>query len=464
MHVTDNTTLQAVHLSKCYRIYEKPSHRLFQMLRFGHKQYFREFWALKDVSFSIERGETVGIIGRNGSGKSTLLQIVCQTLMPTSGAVESHGRIAALLELGTGFNPEFTGRDNVFLAASLHGLSSDEIRGRFDRIAAFADIGDFIDQPVKTYSSGMHVRLAFAVIAHVDADILVIDEALAVGDAVFTQKCMRYLRAFRETGTLLFVSHDMAAVLNLCQKTIWIDHGELRMIGSAAEVTKAYMQDCLQEVTGVRLESATASVRVASVSGVEMQGVRMFEGADTVAGAPRVSLEKDVAENAGPAGPFGWGPTDQADVVSEGFGTGAALISRITLTDLSGTTVNVLAGGELLTLRIEAKVHSTLASAIVGFFVKDRLGQCLFGEHTYTHVQPPLAVQAGETVEASFRFRLPLLPDGDYVMTVSIADGDPWHNVQHHWLHDAHVIRVSSKKLRYGLVGIPFEEVEMRKL
>jgi ABC-type polysaccharide/polyol phosphate transport system ATPase subunit len=191
-NTTPDTTEYAIEvnaLSKCYQIYDKPSDRLKQMLMRGRKQYYKEFWALKDVSFKIKKGETVGIIGRNGSGKSTLLQMICGTLNPTGGEVKVNGRVAALLELGAGFNPEFSGVENVYMAASLYGLSKEEVDQRFEAIATFAEIGDHIHQPVKTYSSGMYVRLAFAVIAHVDADILVVDEALAVGDAVFTQKC-----------------------------------------------------------------------------------------------------------------------------------------------------------------------------------------------------------------------------------------------------------------------------------
>ena len=205
------------------------------------KKYFSEFWALKDVSFEIRKGETVGIIGRNGSGKSTLLQLICGTLTPTNGSIQTNGRIAALLELGSGFNLEFTGRENVYLNAAVLGLSKSEIDERFDDIAAFADIGQFIKQPVKTYSSGMYVRLAFAVIAHVNADILVVDEALSVGDAVFTQKCMRFIRRYQENGTLIFVSHDTASVQNLCKSGIWLQNGMVEKIGTAKSVSEAYL-------------------------------------------------------------------------------------------------------------------------------------------------------------------------------------------------------------------------------
>ncbi|MBF0256439.1 MAG: ABC transporter ATP-binding protein, partial [Gammaproteobacteria bacterium] len=239
--MSSEPVIKAAGLSKCYHLYARPRDRLLQMV-FGHKKaYYREHWALKDLSLEIAPGETLGVIGRNGSGKSTLLQLLCGTLNPSAGQLQTQGRIAALLELGSGFNPEFSGRENVFLNASLLGLSTAETRQRLPQIEAFADIGDFINQPVKTYSSGMALRLAFAVIAHVDADILVIDEALAVGDAFFTQKCMRFLRAFMKTGTILFVSHDTAAVQSLCNRVIWLDQGQLRQQGTPKEVCENYL-------------------------------------------------------------------------------------------------------------------------------------------------------------------------------------------------------------------------------
>jgi len=228
-------------LSKCYQIYEQPQHRLLQGLFRGRKQFFHEFWALRDVSFTVKKGETVGIIGRNGSGKSTLLQLICRTLQPTSGTVEFEGRVAALLELGAGFNPEFTGKENVYMNASVLGLSQEEITARYADIVTFADIGDFIDQPVKTYSSGMFVRLAFAVVAHVDADILVVDEALSVGDIAFQNKCMACLRRMTERGaTILFVSHDLSTTQTICDRVVWLDGGRVARIGDPVQVSREY--------------------------------------------------------------------------------------------------------------------------------------------------------------------------------------------------------------------------------
>ena len=234
--------IRANNLGKCYQIYEQPLDRLKQSLWRARRRFYREFWALRECSFEIKKGETVGIIGSNGSGKSTLLQIICGTLNPTEGELGVNGQIAALLELGAGFNPEFTGRENVYMSAAIMGISRSEIESRYDEIAAFADIGGFIEQPVKTYSSGMYVRLAFAVAVNVSPDILVVDEALAVGDARFQQKCMAKIRSFCQTGTVIFVSHDTAAVTELCSRAIWIESGRIRMDGPPKYVVEKYLQ------------------------------------------------------------------------------------------------------------------------------------------------------------------------------------------------------------------------------
>lgn len=244
--------IRVSNLSKCYQIYETPRDRLkqfvlpklYRILGKQPKQYYREFWALKDVSFEIKKGETVGIIGRNGGGKSTLLQLICGTLFPTNGGIQTNGRIAALLELGSGFNPDFTGRENVYLNGTVLGLSKEEIDARFDDIAAFADIGDFIEQPVKTYSSGMFVRLAFAIQANVDPEILIVDEALAVGDAYFVHRCMARFHDLQTKGTtIIFVSHDASSVKRLCGRALWLKNGHLISVGDAATVVDAYLQD-----------------------------------------------------------------------------------------------------------------------------------------------------------------------------------------------------------------------------
>ena len=242
--MSSELAIRVHNLSKHYHIYDHPRDRLLQMLWRGKKQFYRNFHALEDVSFEIAKGETVGIIGRNGAGKSTLLQLICGTLTPSHGQIEVNGRVAALLELGTGFNPEYSGRDNVMINAAILGLSPEETAARYDDIVEFADIGDFINQPVKTYSSGMYVRLAFSVAIHVHPDILIIDEALSVGDAFFQAKCMTRMRQMIDQGaTLLFISHDIGAVKAICQKVIWLEHGKIRQQGPTNEVANLYALD-----------------------------------------------------------------------------------------------------------------------------------------------------------------------------------------------------------------------------
>ncbi|WP_163859865.1 ABC transporter ATP-binding protein [Paenibacillus elgii] len=238
-----NVAIKINGISKCYQVYEKPQDRLKQSLFRGSKNFYKEFWALKNISFEVQKGETVGIIGKNGSGKSTLLQIIAGTLTPTSGSTEVFGRVAALLELGSGFNPEFTGKENVYLNGAILGLSKEEIDKYYNDIVAFADIGDFLDQPVKTYSSGMAVRLAFAVQIMVPKEILIVDEALAVGDELFQRKCFSKIEEFKKQGgTVLFVSHSGSTVIELCDRAVLIDSGELLLVDTSKKVVNIYQK------------------------------------------------------------------------------------------------------------------------------------------------------------------------------------------------------------------------------
>jgi lipopolysaccharide transport system ATP-binding protein len=237
----DRPAIRLRGVSKCYHIYERPQDRLKQTLFRGRRTYYREFWALRDFDLEVGRGESVGVVGRNGSGKSTLLQLIAGTLRPTTGEVEVDGRVGALLELGSGFNPDYTGRENVFMLGAIIGFSRKQVEERFDDIAGFADIGDFIDQPVKTYSSGMFVRLAFAVQAQLEPEILIVDEALAVGDALFQKRCFTRLEQLRSQGvTFLFVSHDQESVRTLTNKAVLLEEGRTLEVGSPAEVLLAY--------------------------------------------------------------------------------------------------------------------------------------------------------------------------------------------------------------------------------
>ncbi len=434
-------------LGKCYQIYSKPSDRLKQMLFRGARRYYKEFWALRGVNLKIRKGETVGIIGRNGSGKSTLLQMVCGTLNSTCGDIAINGRVAALLELGAGFNPEFSGIENVYMAASLYGLSKKDIDLRIESIAEFADIGDHINQPVKTYSSGMYVRLAFAVIAHVDADILVVDEALAVGDAVFTQKCMRFIRGFKERGTLLFVSHDMGSVLNLCERAVWLHGGEMRQVGIAKEVSGHYLQYALQEVYG-------HETSLNSLNNVKEDQTKIPAIFEDIALPPEYDYGSELVTTNNLNEANGWKS-----------GAGEIISVQLEMASEIGQSNSILKGGEIVKIVIKALAQQDMAQPILGFLVRDKLGQDLFGENTGTLSEGgPLAIKAGEYFQAEFLFKLPMLPNGDYSVMTSLADGDVYNNTQHHWLHNALLLRVASSKIRYGLVGIEFRAVNFNKI
>ncbi|KLI98609.1 ABC transporter ATP-binding protein [Luteimonas sp. FCS-9] len=443
-------------LGKYYEIYGSPSDRLKQFLlppldrALGGvpKRYFREFWALKNLSFEVRKGQTIGIIGRNGSGKSTLLQLVCGTLMPSTGSVQTRGRIAALLELGSGFNPEFTGRENVLLSGALFGLDRATMSERYAAIVEFSGIGDFIEQPVKTYSSGMVVRLAFSVIAHVDADILVIDEALSVGDAYFTQKCMRFLREFMRQGTLLFCSHDMGAILNLCDYALWLDKGVLRMSGPPKAVSQGYLASLFESDGKTEESELPQSARVDSRDAAAC----VVPGEDIDVRQAMIdasSLRNDIE-------------VFRFDESKAGFGTGYAKVDGVRLLDPDGRQVGWAVGGQHVTLEISASIFRDIPKPILGFVVKDKLGQIIFSDNTYLSYQDaPVAAHAGRRLVARFAFRFPVLPPGEYSISPAIAEGTQADHVQHHWVHDAMILQVHSSVVCLGLVGVPMKQIVM---
>lgn len=447
--MSSEIAIKVSNLSKSYQIYNQPHDRLKQsifprlqkLLGSRGKQYFREFQAVHDVSFEIRKGETVGIIGRNGSGKSTLLQMICGTLNPTGGSIETHGRIAALLELGSGFNPEFTGRENVYMYAAVLGLPRADTATRFADIEAFADIGDFIDQPVKTYSSGMLVRLAFAVIAHVDADILVVDEALAVGDAFFTQKCMRFLRQFMKTGTVLFVSHDTASVRSLCSDAIWIEKGRMLERGTPKEVCEHYLEAFYEAQQGKSTSTRIKPSSVERVAAAQDQR-RDFINASNL----RNDLEL-----------FDFNPD------APSFGKGEAQITAVRFLDAEQQPLAWIVGGETVILRVEAQAHGLLDSPIIGFYIKDKTGQNLFGDNTWlNYMGSPVACGNGQLLMADFEFQMPRLAAGQYSITVAIANGSQHDHVQHHWVHDAVSFKSESTSVAGGLIGIPMQSINLR--
>lgn len=449
--------IEVKNLSKAFSSYANPQDRLKQgfysfiakiaftqsIRRLAEKKsatFSKTFWALDNINFEVKKGETVGIIGRNGSGKSTLLQIICGTLAPTNGEAIVQGRVAALLELGSGFNPEYSGRENVYLNGQLLGLSKAQVTDRFDAIAEFADIGAYIDQPVKTYSSGMFVRLAFAVIANVDADILIIDEALAVGDAFFTQKCMRFLRHFMTKGTILFVSHDTAAIKSLCSKAIWLDHGKLKISGDSKEVSEQYLETLFEasEQTGDKVQHAIDTA---------LSGLKKKELNDM-----RVQQPEDEALD-NPIRVFDFSPDAQS------FGLGGARILDVCFLDKNERKFQWILGGAEVKLEITFLSIIKLDSPIIGFYLKDRLGQNLFGSNTFPRARK---TYTENTIgKAEFIFNMPLLASGDYSLCVAIANGTQLEHVQHHWIHDALLIKADGMNEVVGLVGVPMKSVNL---
>lgn len=456
--MSSETIIQVSGISKVFLTFPKPRDRLVQALlgltarlipvksfaanlRQKAAERSSQFWALRDVTLEVKRGETVGIIGRNGSGKSTLLQIICGTLQPTSGEVSVKGRVAALLELGSGFNPDFTGRENVYLNGQLYGLSTRQIDERFESIKSFADIGDFIEQPVKTYSSGMMVRLAFAVIAHVDADVLVIDEALAVGDAFFTQKCMRFLREFMKSGTILFVSHDTGSVKNLCSKALWIERGTVLQTGAPREVCDQYLEAFYEEQQG---KSTTTRLRP-----IKSNRDKKTEKDQRLVFINKSQLRNDVK-------------IFEFDSSSTSFGTGDAQIIDVHFGDTEGNVLTWLVGGEDVAVQVRAIAHLELDSPIIGFFIKDRLGQTLFGDNTYlTYQDSPIRCSSGQILDATFSFQMPILPKGDYSICVAVANGTQDEHTQLHWVHDALFFKSESTSVTTGLIGIPMHGISL---
>lgn len=428
-------------LGKAYQLYDRPWHRMMQSLLGGRRRFYKEFWALRDVGFEVRRGETLGIVGRNGAGKSTLLQLIAGTLKPSEGGVSVHGRVAALLELGSGFNPDFTGRQNVYLNASILGLSRADIDARIGEILAYADIGEFVDQPVRNYSTGMVMRLAFAVVVHVDADVLIIDEALAVGDAFFMQKCMRYLREFRKRGTMLFVSHDGGAVTSLCDRAIWLEHGRVQGIGDARTVMECYLEAALLERQG-------------SVGSKRARGqVRATARRTGEAKARQELMDRTILRNDIHVPPF--------DPEAEGFGERHARVTHVQLCNEQGEPVQTVLAGECVELDIELEADGDLDGVIVGFYLKDRLGQLLFGENTVLVHEGAFSVREGQVFRAVFRFEMPRLGNGDYFIAVGVAEGTQEQHVIQHWLHEA--LRFSALGGSYvaGLVGLPMLDIRL---
>jgi len=407
MSSNSNPSIAVESVSKCYRIFERPQDRLLQGLWMGRKNFYREFWALNGIDFTVGKGETVGIIGRNGSGKSTLLQIISGTLSPTTGQVSTSGRVSGLLELGAGFNPEFTGRENVFLSAALLGLSSAEIERRFDEIAAFADIGEFLDQPLKFYSSGMLVRLGFAVQTVLEPSVLVVDEALAVGDARFQKKCYDYIEGFRKRGgTILFVTHDTGIIVQICDWAMILEKGRLVSRGEPHRIAKEYHKLLFGNVVGTTtaLSVASSTGDVLNSSG-EQVGQRVPQVDSSTAGADfsrHVNGHRELR-----------------------YGSRGALATQIGIRDRAGAVINIVETHQEVEVFFEAEYQQDITGEVAyGFIVTNNKGLEVFGTKSgfFDQFLPP--GPAKSKFECRMDLSVPLVP-GSYFVSVALAPKIP---------------------------------------
>lgn len=394
--------IEVDHLSKYFDVYRRPSDRFKEVLLFERKKFHQRFWALRDISFSIQGGSTVGIIGQNGSGKSTLLKILAGLMLPSSGDVRVNGKRSSIIELGMGFHPEFSGRSNVYLNSALLGISKEEIDAKFDQIVEFSGIGDFIDRPVKTYSSGMYLRLAFSIVISVNPEILLIDEVLAVGDALFSQKCIKKLREFQERGaTILFVSHDMSAIRNLSNEALLLDQGLLIERGDPEEILSDY----------------TALIQK-----------RYAEEAKQITFVERVEKEKKGRK--------------------QRYGNFDAMIADIRLLNPAGEEIGAVVSGEEYIIMVKAIFFEDVNDAVVGILIRDRLGNDIFGTNTGFYDQHTGPIKKGEMVSVKFSLKMNIGP-GDYSITAAIHPDKFGFEGHFDWMDKAISFKVLSSEPRF---------------
>ncbi len=408
-------------VSKSYPIYDSPGDRLKELLSLRRRSYHRDFWALRDLDFEVRRGETFCVIGENGSGKSTLLQLVAGILQPSSGEVRVYGRVSALLELGSGFNPEFTGRENVYLNAAILGFSKKEIDRRYRDIEEFAEIGDFIDQPVKTYSSGMVVRLAFAVAIHVDPEILLVDEALAVGDLYFRQRCMRKVHELRSRGvTILFVSHSTGDVKALGDRTLWLDGGRIRELGDTDKVVARYLAAMVEK------DSVYLRLRRTPVS----------------AGAGAAVLAPEIVEG--------------IPNIDHRYGDGRAEVIGIAVLDSYGRRLQVIEPLSRIVVRISVRAHDEIPLPIVGFMLRNHLGIDFSGTNTAREGFDLPPMRPGDIYTVDFHVDVPEFYPSEFSFSPAIADGTLTHYTMCDWIDNAIVVQMGhSEGQIYGYLHLP---------
>jgi len=408
-------------LSKSYPIYDSPLDRLKELLTFNRLRFHRDFWALRDLDFEVRRGETFCIIGENGSGKSTLLQLVAGILQPTEGEIKVNGRVSALLELGSGFNPEFTGRDNVFLNGAILGFTTRQIEQKYREIEEFAEIGDFMNQPVKTYSSGMIVRLAFAVAIHVDPEILLVDEALAVGDIYFRQRCMRKVHELRSRGiTILFVSHSMGDVKAIGDRALWLDQGRIRELGPADAVVAKYL--------AAMVEKDSAYLQLKKRPERDRTAGRIV--------APEI--------------------VDRIPNIDHRYGDGRAEVLGIAVLDEYGRPLQLLEPNSRIVVRISVRAKEEIPMPIVGFMLRNHLGIDFSGTNTAREGVELPPMLPGDIYTVDFHVDLPELYPASFSFSPAIADGTLLHYRMCDWIDNAIALQMGhSEGQIYGYIHLP---------
>lgn len=431
-------------LGKAYKQYHNRWGRLIEWISPNNSRRRHTLkWVLKDINFSVDPGKAIGILGVNGAGKSTLLKIIAGTTQATDGHIEMSGKVAAMLELGMGFHPDFTGRQNAFMAGQLLGIDATEMSMLIPSIESFSEIGDYFDQPVRVYSSGMSVRLAFAVATAKRPDILIVDEALSVGDAYFQHKSFRRIRQFQEEGTtLLLVSHDIAAIRSLCDQAIWLDGGTIRLKGETKDVVDAYaaaLYEKSQDIT----EASKNKIQLHSKKKVSWQrdARQDFINSSTLRNDIRVF---------------------EFDENSERWGNGIARIISVTVADINGTPFSWTIGGEEVSLTVTAQALAEIESIIIGFIVRDRLGQPLFGDNTYiSTINNSISVKTDQVIEATFRFIMPILPQGSYAVTAAVASGTQDDHMINDWINESVMFESHNRSAVSGMIGIPMNQINI---
>ena len=425
-----NLAINVCDVTKIYRLYDKPIDRLKESISLTHKKYHKEFFALDKISFSVEKGSTVGIIGTNGSGKSTILKIITGVLNPTTGSVEVDGNISALLELGAGFNMDYTGIENIYMNGTMMGFSREQMEAKLPEILEFADIGDFVYQPVKTYSSGMFVRLAFALAINVEPEILIVDEALSVGDVFFQAKCYRRMEEIRKTGTtILMVTHDMGSVIKYCDKVILLNKGEFLAEGPAGEMVDLYKKilagrmDDLEADLAKRLDSNFSDMMELN-NDINKTHAKEYHGLMK----DKISINPNKTE----------------------YGDGRAEIYDLGLLDSKGELTNLLLKGEEFTIREKIRFNANIESPIFTFTIKDKKGTELSGTNTMFEGVEVKPVKPGDEAVVEFKQKM-TLQGGDYLLSMSCTGFENGTHVVYHRLYDVTFITVISNKNTVGV-------------